>query len=114
MIGGFNVAEPDAAEKTMRHQPALYFVPDLAKTGIEFLSAVLFFHASLPDFSAPPARRLSAAPLIEYRLLYVSKAVLAEPHLIVDEECRRTEYPALHRPFGIRDQLRFHSRGAGN
>jgi hypothetical protein len=31
----------------MRHQPALDFVPDLAKTRVEFLSDLLFFHEPL-------------------------------------------------------------------
>jgi hypothetical protein len=35
------------AEKSMGHQPALYFVPDLAKTRIEFLSVFRVFHGSL-------------------------------------------------------------------
>jgi len=54
MIHKFNVGVRNDAEKPIRHQPALYFVPNLAKTRIEFLSLLLFFHEAqsepLADF----------------------------------------------------------------
>jgi hypothetical protein len=47
MIVGLNVDIPDAAEKPMRHQPALDFMPDLAKTRVEYLADLLIFHETL-------------------------------------------------------------------
>jgi hypothetical protein len=47
MVRRLYIAERNAAEKAMGHQTALYFMPNLAKAGIEFLSHLLFFHGVL-------------------------------------------------------------------
>jgi hypothetical protein len=46
MIPARDVNARDGAEKAMGHQLALDFVPDLRKTGIEFLPDLLLFHAT--------------------------------------------------------------------
>jgi hypothetical protein len=46
MIPGVKINVAYGAEQSVRHQPALYFMPDLAQAGIEFLSSFCIFHGS--------------------------------------------------------------------
>ena len=48
MIRALDVNAGNAAEKAMGHELALDFVPDLGKTGVEFLSNLLLFHGPSP------------------------------------------------------------------
>jgi hypothetical protein len=47
MIHALNVNAGNDAEKAMAHQLALYLVPYLGETRVEFLSDLLFFHGDL-------------------------------------------------------------------
>jgi hypothetical protein len=51
MIRCLNVSVGNAAEKAMLHEPALDFVPDPGKPGIELLSALIFFHGAPPHLA---------------------------------------------------------------
>src|ERR1700721_1095690 len=47
MIRALDCNAGNAAEEAVGHQLALDFVPDLGKTGVEFLSNLLLFHGRM-------------------------------------------------------------------